>query len=80
MGHPVEDVDSPVMEKGRLRDNPVRLGCADGATGQRFLLDLLHRLEAVSLAAFVFVERHREWLHKIILRKRPGAKGLDGQD
>lgn len=57
-GFAVEDMNSSVVKKGRLGKNPARCGRADGATGQGLRRHFLHRLEAMSLAAFVFVERH----------------------
>lgn len=57
-GYPVEDMDPAVVEESGLRDDPLRPGRADLALGHWLFLELLHNLKAVSLSAFVFVERH----------------------
>ena len=59
-GDAVEDMNTAVMEQGRLRDRALGRTGTDTAPSERSIGDLLNRFEAVALGAFVFVKRHRE--------------------
>ena len=58
IGDPVENMDAAVVEQRGLRNLTLRPRRADRTALQRFLMNILDRLEAMAPGAFVFVQRH----------------------
>ena len=58
LGDPIENVDAAVVEQRRPGDRALGRRRANRATFQGLSPDILDRLKAVAIGAFVFVQRH----------------------
>jgi hypothetical protein len=56
--HTVEDMNTAIVQQGRLGNSPFNRGRAPLAAFERFVGDFLNRFKAVTFFALIFVERH----------------------